>query len=123
MSGLETKIAGLLRQISLATGLYSFHIPNQPQLLEIIAIGDDAIPFLLQHIKECKNAEETKYRGLDFNDYAPWYAIIALGRTTGANPIKPGNDGRLRAIIDDWLVWKPEDENSDGNLTYWPDAT
>jgi hypothetical protein len=117
---LKTKIAALLREISEKTSIYSFHIYDQPQLLEIIALGDEAVPFLLEHLKESKAAEIAKYDGYDFYDYSPWYAIIALTRITGANPIKPEHAGRLYNIVDDWLTWKPEDENAGGNLTYWP---
>ncbi len=119
---LEVRVRSLLREISLATSLYSFHIPDQPQLLEIIAIGWDAVPILLVHLLESKMAEQAKYENYDFHDFAPWYAIMALGQITGANPIKPDHAGRLFDIIDDWLAWTPEDDDAGGNLTYWPEG-
>jgi hypothetical protein len=104
---MKTKVADLLRQISEKTCVHSFHIPDQPQLLKIIALGDEAVPFLLEHLKVSKEAELARYRGYEFYEYAPWYAFAALREITGADPMKPEHAGRLYDIIDDWLAWKP----------------
>jgi len=118
------KVNKLLREISKETSVLSFIIPDHPKLLEIIAIGEDAVPVLLEHVKESAVANKAGYpEPYDFHDYSPWYAFVALGQITKVNPIKPDNAGRLYDITQDWLDWA---ENPDtlsegvGNLTYWP---
>ena len=101
----------LLEEISDETCILSYHIHDHPKLLEIVALGDKATPVLLDYLK----------RSLDEVNYLPgiWYAIIALGQITGANPIKAGHEGRLRHIIEDWVAW--DGKPCDGaDLTYWP---
>jgi len=120
----NNKVNKLLREISEETGCLSFHIHDHPKLLEIIALGEDAVSDLLEHLKESELADKAHYKEpYDFNDYSPWYAITALTQITKINPIKPQNAGRLFEIIHDWLDWA---ENPDtvveggGDLTYWP---
>lgn len=121
---MNKKINKLLREISEETSIFSFHIYDHPKLLEIIALGEEAVPILLEHLRESELAEKAQYaEPYDFHDYSPWYAIIALRGITKVNPIKPEHAGRLFEIIHDWLDWA---ENPDilpeggGNLTYWP---
>lgn len=117
------KITKLLREISKETSLLSFHIHDHPKLEEIIAIGRDAVPILLDHLRDFLKAQANNYENCDFNDYAPWYAIIALSRITQVNPIKPEHAGRLTDIIQDWLAWSKNPDTlaeGGGNLSYWP---
>jgi len=117
----------LLREISLETSILSFIIQDHPKLEEIIAIGNDAIPVLLDHLRDHLKAVATNYEKCDFHDFSPWYALLALGRITQVNPIKPEHAGRLTAIIQDWLVWSENpdtlpkiEEQARPNLFYWP---
>ena len=101
----------LLEEISDETCFLSYHIYDHPKLLEIVALGNDAVSILLDYLQ----------RSLKETNYLPgiWYAIIALGQITGANPIKEGHAGRLRNIIEDWIAWDGKPcEGAD--LTYWP---
>lgn len=121
---MKTKIGQLLREISEETSVLSLHIHDLPKLLEIIELGEPAVPILLDHLREYLKEDEAGYVDSDFLDYAPWYAIIALTRITQANPIKPGHDGRLKNIVQDWFNWSENPEGAKqggGNLTYWPD--
>ena len=83
---MKNKINALLAKISKETSYLSFHIDDHPLLLEIVAFGEDAIPILLDHLRESRDAELAKYKGYNFDDYAPWYAILALGQITGEFP-------------------------------------
>jgi len=117
----------LLREISLETSVLSYMIQDHPKLEEIITIGNDAIPVLLDHLRDYLKAADTNYENCDFHDFSPWYALIALGRITQINPMKREHAGKLNSIIQDWLAW---DENPDTlpeageqtrpNLFYWP---
>lgn len=102
---MKNKISTLLKEISVETSCLSFHIDDHPKLLKIVAFGEDAVPILLDHLCKSRDAELAKYEGYEFHDYAPWYAILALGKITGEFPIKPENAGRLFGIIEDWLRW------------------
>ena len=82
------KTNGILREISEETSFLSFTIYDHPKLQEIVDIGNQAIPILLDHLRKSVLAEKAHYRGpYDFNDYAPRYASAALRGITNSNPL------------------------------------
>lgn len=103
------QITAALRKISEDTSILSFHVEHE-RLDEIVGLGEVAIPILIEHLREAMMADKDRYVHYDLYDYAPWYAMRALGRITGAQPIKPGNEGRLHAMCEDWYEW--HDRNS-----------
>jgi len=94
---IEEKIHILLDEIADETCLLSYHIEDHPKLLEIVGLGDSALPVLFDFIDGGKDSSYTP--GI-------WYAIAALPMITKECPIKPGHEGRLLEIIKDWLEWR-----------------
>ena len=106
------KTNGILREISEETSFLSFTIYDHPKLQEIVDIGNQAIPILLDHLRKSVLAEKAHYRGpYDFNDYAPRYASAALRGITNSNPVKPEHRGNLFKSIQDWLDWDAAGRN------------
>jgi hypothetical protein len=105
----KTHMLALLDELDEKTCILSYHIHDHPLLLKIVAMGQSVVPHLLDYLKgDCEKP-------------AIWYAIIALGQITKANPIKKGHEGRLQAIIDDWLEWERDPKIEGGAaLYYWP---
>ena len=62
---------------------------------ELIALGDQIVPFLIKLVKD-NNPNEIP---------AVWYLLSALREITGADPVKMDHLGRLNLIIQDWLEW------------------
>lgn len=114
---MKKQITTLLAEISEETRVLSFHKHDHPKLLQIVAMGDEAVPILRDHLRDYLKDRSENGESLE---WAPWYAILALGMITKANPVKEEYAGRLLEIINAWLQWKPEDENQKGALTYWP---
>jgi superfamily II DNA or RNA helicase len=61
---------------------------NHPAYQEIISMGTQVVPLLLQELKE-----------------NPLYWLQALNAITGANPIKPEQRGRVKKMAEAWLEW------------------
>lgn len=100
------KINKILRKISEETSFLSFLVSDHPKIQEIVDIGNEAIPILLDHLRKSVLAEKAHYRGpYDFQDYAPTYACAALRGITNYNPVKPEHRGNLFKSIQDWLDW------------------
>ncbi len=114
---LKLKMDKLFRIISEKTSFLSFTVYDQPQLLELINIGEDAVPLLLEHLVEERIANQAEYVGYDFHDYAPMYALTALRVITGTNPIKPEHRGNLSKMADDWLDWRRKLKRGTWSLT------
>lgn len=61
---------------------------NHPAYLEIIAMGDDIVPILLEDMKLNRNH---------------WFH--ALSEITNENPILPEHAGNIEDMINDWINW------------------
>lgn len=66
-------------------------IQKHPSYLKIIAMGKEAIPFLIEEL-----------------DKNPTYWFRALGLVANSNPIKQENRGIVPAMINDWKLWALE---------------
>jgi len=60
-----------------------------PAYQQIIAAGQDVIPFILNDLKE--------------NGPDDWF--FALTKITGENPLNPHTAGIMRSMTDAWLQW------------------
>jgi hypothetical protein len=101
---MRNKIKSALRQISEDTSFYSFFVEHD-RLDEIVEMGEDAVPYLIEHLEESIKADANGFVDYDFDDYTPWYTMAALRRITGARPIREKNRGRLIESIKDWTEW------------------
>jgi hypothetical protein len=61
---------------------------NNAAFREIVAIGKDAVPFLLSKL---------------LSDPGEW--IVALHTITGADPVQESHRGYLNEMTKDWLTW------------------
>ena len=68
-----------------------FLTTQHPAHINIIKLGSQILPFLLNDLKENKNH---------------WF--IALGNITGDNPVKKDHQGNIDFMISDWLKWGEE---------------
>jgi hypothetical protein len=59
-----------------------------PAYQRIVGLGQDAVGLLLKELEERK-------------DFWFW----ALASITGANPVKPGHEGRISLMAADWIEW------------------
>lgn len=66
---------------------------------EIIALGTDAIPYILHDLSEGLGTQ----RGPDF-----WFD--ALEKISGKNPVTRDHRGKIRAMAEDWLDWGKENK-------------
>jgi hypothetical protein len=64
---------------------------TQPAYLRIIGRGPQIVPFLLGELAR-----------------KPRHWFWALHIITGADPVKPGNEGKLQDMVADWLAWGKE---------------
>lgn len=65
---------------------------DHPAYREIIGLGSDAIPLLLEELREKPN----------------YYWFFALRKLTNADPVKPEHYGKLELMAQDWLEWAKE---------------
>lgn len=68
-----------------------FLTTNHPAHLAIIQMGERALPFLIDDLKNNNNH---------------WF--IALNTITGVNPIQSGHAGDVEAMRNDWIQWADE---------------
>lgn len=61
---------------------------TDPAYLEIIALGDAAVPLILKEL-----------------EHEPNHWFEALRTLTGENPVRPGQRGNMRAMADAWVSW------------------
>ena len=59
-----------------------------PAYLRIIGMGKDAIPLILEEMKQ-----------------RPGHWFCALKAITGENPMRPDHAGNLNQMTEDWLAW------------------
>ena len=91
MSDLETRFKELAKVYEEETRFLSFTKRDHPAMVEVIALGPEAVPIILRHMR-------------DSNPH--WfYAVAAI---TGAAPVKDENRGRVRLMVEDWLRWGRE---------------
>lgn len=61
---------------------------DHPKFKEIVDLGKDVVPFIIEDIK-----------------VNPGWIVVALSRITSENPIKKEHAGRLHEICKDWIEW------------------
>jgi len=89
-AGAEGRFLALLeRCVREAKSLQTAQLTSHPAFLEIVSMGEDAVPFLLA--------------GLDREEPENWFSV--LQRVTGVNPVSQTNRGKLKAMAEDWLRW------------------
>ena len=64
-------------------------ICNHPAYKEIIAMGVEAVPYMLQ----------------DMIDHGPDHWFVALYLITGAFPIAKEDAGKMQVMADKWIDW------------------
>src|SRR5439155_10925325 len=72
-------------------------ITSRPSYLQIIAMGEMAIPFILEELHN-----------------RPDHWSTALSAITNDNPIPQEHRGNLRAMAEDWISWGKENGYNDG---------
>lgn len=70
------------------TQFLSFHKKDHPAYQRIVAMGQTAIPFILDELRQ-----------------EPSWVLIALFDITGENPSLPEHAGKLKELTQDWLQW------------------
>jgi hypothetical protein len=89
-AGAESRFLSLLeRCVREAGSLRAAQLTSHPAFLEIVSMGEDAVPFLLA--------------GLDREKPEGW--LPALQRVAGVNPVSPASRGNPKAMAEDWLRW------------------
>jgi hypothetical protein len=63
-----------------------------PAYQQIIALGNSAVPFLLQDLRQTGDGHLSN----------------ALSAITGVHPVPPEHRGKIRLIAEDWLRWASE---------------
>ena len=87
---LKNRFLDLKRRWKSATILSSNsdEIINNPNYIQIINLGNDIIPFILEDLEVT-------------NDH--WF--VALNKLTNINPISPNHFGNVIQMKNDWLTW------------------
>jgi hypothetical protein len=89
-AGAEERFSALLeRCVREAGSLQVAQLTSHPAFLDIAAMGEDAVPFLLA--------------GLDREKPENWFS--ALQRAAGVDPVSPAHRGDPKAMAEDWLRW------------------
>ena len=93
---LDKRFTTLSEQWLCDTSFYStYHtICSHPAFAEIVAMGEDVIPLLLEHLRSRPDAR-------------PWW-MYALYDITGISPIPPESQGNVDAMSEAWLTWGAE---------------
>jgi hypothetical protein len=65
---------------------------SHPAYRELISIGPAALPHLFRDLEKTRDG----------------HLSAALARITGAQPVQPGEGGKIRLIADRWLNWARE---------------
>ncbi len=66
-------------------------IVNHPAFREIVSLGDAVVPLMLRDLKE-----------------RPRLWVWALPEITGADPVPPGDGGKVAKMAEVWLRWGRE---------------
>ena len=88
---LEETVARLLARWRAETAFISSSTQRNehPDYLQIIALGEEALPFLLRDLESTRDGHLSK----------------ALTAITGVRPVPPGARGKIDAIAEAWLTW------------------
>jgi hypothetical protein len=65
---------------------------SHPAYREIIALGETALPSLFRDLEQTHDGHLSR----------------ALAEITGAQPVRPGEGGKIRLVADRWLTWARE---------------
>lgn len=65
-----------------------YFLTKHPAYLNILKLGKDVIPLILEDLSEFQNH---------------WF--YALRELTGENPIKPEHNGNIKEMAKDWIEW------------------
>jgi hypothetical protein len=65
---------------------------SHPAYRELIALGQAALPYLFRDLEQTRDG----------------HLSAALVRITGAQPVQPGEGGKIRLVADRWLNWGRE---------------
>ena len=65
---------------------------SHPAYRELIALGPAALPYLFRDLEQTRDG----------------HLSAALARITGAQPVQPGEGGKIRMIAERWLDWARE---------------
>jgi hypothetical protein len=68
---------------------------SHPFYREIIGLGPDAVPLLLQRLRESPDHPE--------------FLFPALAAIMGVDPVVPGHEGNLPNMAEDWIKWGIEE--------------
>jgi hypothetical protein len=90
----EQHVRRLLAQWRAETAVISSStvLVSHPAYQELIALGEAALPSLFQDLEQTHDGHLSR----------------ALAEITGAQPVRPGEGGKIRLVAERWLDWARE---------------
>jgi hypothetical protein len=90
----EQQVQRLLAQWRAETAVISSStvLVSHPAYRELIALGEAALPSLFRDLEQTQDGHLSR----------------ALAEITGAQPVRPGEGGKIRLVAERWLDWGRE---------------